>query len=169
MLLYTGYKIKNETDQSLGCELDFSLSCNDSEDGFLHLAHVEFYGYDISGPEDPCKEGMKEGTQGGDLDSIPIPLIRRKGLILQLALRKPKVVDFGLPKLLNRGSKQNFSFSKVRGARGYMALEWIFNLQITSKVDVYSYGVVVLEMVTGKSPTTGPQTFDNIIKMEGVG
>ncbi|KAI7985420.1 putative receptor protein kinase ZmPK1 [Camellia lanceoleosa] len=41
-----GYKIKNETDQSLGCEPDFSLSFNDSEIGFLHLPHVEFYGYD---------------------------------------------------------------------------------------------------------------------------
>ncbi|KAF5932578.1 hypothetical protein HYC85_028749 [Camellia sinensis] len=41
-----GYKIKNETDQSLGCEPDFSLSCNESEIGFLHLPHVEFYGYD---------------------------------------------------------------------------------------------------------------------------
>ena len=29
-----------------------------------------------------------------------------------------------------------------------MVSEWIFNLLITSKVDVYSYGIVVLEMVT---------------------
>ncbi|KAL7245307.1 hypothetical protein ACSBR2_000598 [Camellia fascicularis] len=33
-----------------------------------------------------------------------------------------------------------------------MALEWVFNLPITSKVDVYSYGIVVL-MITGRSPT----------------
>ena len=32
-----------------------------------------------------------------------------------------------------------------------MAPEWVYNLRITSKVDVYSYGIVVLEMVTGKS------------------
>jgi len=48
----------------------------------------------------------------------------------------------------------------IRGTRGYMALEWISNLPITSKVDVYSYGVVVLEMITGKSPT--------IMNIEGV-
>ncbi|KAJ0478683.1 putative protein kinase RLK-Pelle-SD-2b family [Helianthus annuus] len=35
---------------------------------------------------------------------------------------------------------------------GYMAPEWVFKLPITSKVDVYSYGVVVLEMITGRGP-----------------
>ncbi|KAB1220172.1 putative receptor protein kinase ZmPK1 [Morella rubra] len=64
---------------------------------------------------------------------------------------QPKVVDFGLSKLQNRGKPSNSSFSRMRGTRGYMAPEWIFNLPITSKVDVYSYGIVVLEMVTGKS------------------
>ncbi|KAF7149114.1 hypothetical protein RHSIM_Rhsim03G0166800 [Rhododendron simsii] len=49
-----------------------------------------------------------------------------------------------------------------------MAPEWIFNLlAITSKVDVYSYGVVVLEMVTRKSPmTTGGQGSGHIREME---
>ncbi|KAL7162120.1 hypothetical protein ACSBR2_042571 [Camellia fascicularis] len=47
-----------------------------------------------------------------------------------------------------------------------MAPEWIFNFRITSKVDVYSYGVVVLEMVTEKSPMIGLHTFDNLGEME---
>ncbi|KAG7968254.1 hypothetical protein I3843_08G145200 [Carya illinoinensis] len=66
---------------------------------------------------------------------------------------QPKVADFGLSKLLNRGERDHSSFSKMRGTRGYMAPEWVYNRPITSKVDVYSYGIVVLEMVTGKSPT----------------
>jgi serine/threonine protein kinase len=67
---------------------------------------------------------------------------------------QPKLADFGLSKLKNRNNINNNSeFSMIRGTRGYMAPEWIFNLPITSKVDVYSYGVVLLEMVTGKSPT----------------
>ncbi|CAJ1948207.1 unnamed protein product [Sphenostylis stenocarpa] len=70
---------------------------------------------------------------------------------------KPKVADFGLSKLLNQNNLNNSSFSRVRGTRGYMAPEWVFNLPITSKVDVYSYGIVVLEMITGRSPTTGVQ------------
>ncbi|XP_052201469.1 putative receptor protein kinase ZmPK1 isoform X2 [Diospyros lotus] len=72
---------------------------------------------------------------------------------------QPKVADFGLSKLLNRaGGNSNSSFSRIRGTRGYMAPEWILNLHITSKVDVYSYGMVVLEMVTGKTPMIGHHT-----------
>ncbi|KAI9106704.1 hypothetical protein K1719_022232 [Acacia pycnantha] len=66
---------------------------------------------------------------------------------------QPKVADFGLSKLLNRGDERaNSGFSRMRGTRGYMAPEWVYNLRITSKVDVYSYGIVVLEMITGQSP-----------------
>nr|XP_027093143.1 putative receptor protein kinase ZmPK1 isoform X3 [Coffea arabica] len=71
----------------------------------------------------------------------------------------PKLADFGLSKLLRRAEVNDLSFSKIRGTRGYMAPEWIGNLPITSKVDVYSYGVVLLEMVTGRSPKMHVQTF----------
>ena len=66
---------------------------------------------------------------------------------------QPKVADFGLSKIQNRSVLKNSSFSRMRGTRGYMAPDWVFNMPITSKVDVYSYGIVVLEMVTGKSPS----------------
>ncbi|XP_042033187.1 putative receptor protein kinase ZmPK1 [Salvia splendens] len=65
----------------------------------------------------------------------------------------PKVADFGLSKQLKRSDRvANLDMSLIRGTRGYMAPEWVYNLPITAKVDVYSYGVVVLEMVTGLSP-----------------
>ncbi|KAL5559098.1 hypothetical protein UlMin_035309 [Ulmus minor] len=67
---------------------------------------------------------------------------------------QPKVADFGLSKLVKRGELSNSSFSRIRGTRGYMAPEWITNQPITSKADVYSYGIVVLEMLTGRSPTS---------------
>ncbi|XP_030540122.1 putative receptor protein kinase ZmPK1 [Rhodamnia argentea] len=68
---------------------------------------------------------------------------------------QPKVADFGLSKILKREGLKNSSFSRIRGTRGYMAPEWVYNMPITSKVDVYSYGIVVLELVTGRSPTGG--------------
>ena len=73
----------------------------------------------------------------------------------------PKVADFGLSKLFNQAGIENSVFSKIRGTRGYMAPEWVFNLPITSKVDVYSYGMVVLEMITGRSPTSDQTSGDN--------
>ncbi|KAM5565763.1 putative receptor protein kinase ZmPK1 [Rosa sericea] len=78
----------------------------------------------------------------------------------------PKVADFGLSKLLNRGENTSTSsdFSRIRGTRGYMAPEWVHNMPITSKVDVYSYGIVVLEMLTGKNPTES-----NVQSVEGGG
>ncbi|XP_019450537.1 PREDICTED: putative receptor protein kinase ZmPK1 [Lupinus angustifolius] len=75
---------------------------------------------------------------------------------------QPKVADFGLSKLLNRNNLNNASFSMIRGTRGYMAPEWVFNLTITSKVDVYSYGIVLLEMITGRSPRMDMQIVDGV-------
>ncbi|GKD60996.1 S-locus glycoprotein domain-containing protein [Tanacetum coccineum] len=77
----------------------------------------------------------------------------------------PKVADFGLSKLFNQAGIDNSVFSKIRGTRGYMAPEWVFNLPITSKVDVYSYGMVVLEMITGRSPTSDDNQSEEQIRL----
>lgn len=42
-----------------------------------------------------------------------------------------------------------------------MAPEWIFHNPITSKVDVYSYGIVLLELITGKCPNRVQYNMDN--------
>ncbi|RVW44478.1 putative receptor protein kinase ZmPK1 [Vitis vinifera] len=62
---------------------------------------------------------------------------------------EPKIADFVLAKLSQRGGPGSGEFSRIRGTKGYMAPEWAMNLPITAKVDVYCYGVVVLEMVRG--------------------
>ncbi|XP_066372938.1 putative receptor protein kinase ZmPK1 [Miscanthus floridulus] len=61
---------------------------------------------------------------------------------------QPKLADFGLVKLLGQGAGAQM-LSRVHGTRGYIAPEWVLNLTITGKVDVYSYGVVLLELVMG--------------------
>ncbi|MBA0688989.1 hypothetical protein Goari_006741, partial [Gossypium aridum] len=60
----------------------------------------------------------------------------------------PKVADFGLAKLVGR------DFSRVlttmKGTRGYLAPEWISGVAITPKADVYSYGMMLFEIVSGR-------------------
>ncbi|KAL0284513.1 UNVERIFIED_CONTAM: G-type lectin S-receptor-like serine/threonine-protein kinase SD2-2 [Sesamum calycinum] len=65
-----------------------------------------------------------------------------------------KVSDFGLAKLIGR------DFSRVlatmRGTWGYVAPEWISGVAITTKADVYSYGMTLLELIGGRRNVEGP-------------
>ncbi|CAN6297125.1 unnamed protein product [Urochloa humidicola] len=61
-----------------------------------------------------------------------------------------KVSDFGLAKLVNPKDHRHRTLTSVRGTRGYLAPEWLANLPITAKSDVYSYGMVLLEIVSGR-------------------
>ncbi|XP_041003482.1 G-type lectin S-receptor-like serine/threonine-protein kinase At5g35370 [Juglans microcarpa x Juglans regia] len=59
-----------------------------------------------------------------------------------------KISDFGLSKLLS--PEQSGLFTTMRGTRGYLAPEWLTNSSISDKSDVYSYGMVLLEIVRGR-------------------
>ncbi|KAL6603180.1 hypothetical protein ACP70R_043541 [Stipagrostis hirtigluma subsp. patula] len=58
------------------------------------------------------------------------------------------VADFGMAKLVGR----DFSrvLTSVRGTIGYLAPEWISGVPVTAKADVYSYGMVLLELISGR-------------------
>ncbi|CAK7341367.1 unnamed protein product [Dovyalis caffra] len=56
-----------------------------------------------------------------------------------------KLADFGLSKLLNKD--QTRTDTDLRGTVGYLAPEWLRNGPVTSKVDVYSFGVMLLEIL----------------------
>ncbi|XP_030548579.1 G-type lectin S-receptor-like serine/threonine-protein kinase At5g24080 [Rhodamnia argentea] len=60
----------------------------------------------------------------------------------------PKVSDFGLAKLMGR--EHSHVMTMVRGTRGYLAPEWVSNRPVTVKADVYSYGMLLLEIVGGR-------------------
>ncbi|XP_018832270.2 G-type lectin S-receptor-like serine/threonine-protein kinase RLK1 [Juglans regia] len=56
-----------------------------------------------------------------------------------------RIADFGLAKLLMMN--QSHTNTAIRGTKGYVAPDWFRNMPITAKVDVYSYGVMLLEII----------------------
>ncbi|KAI7750729.1 hypothetical protein M8C21_013031 [Ambrosia artemisiifolia] len=67
-----------------------------------------------------------------------------------------KVADFGLsrlaPSLDDNGAGPNYVSTLVRGTPGYLDPEYLLTHKLTDKSDVYSLGVVLLEILTGMRP-----------------
>ncbi|KAM0952325.1 putative protein kinase RLK-Pelle-DLSV family [Dioscorea sansibarensis] len=61
----------------------------------------------------------------------------------------PKISDFGIAKLFCLDETQG-NTNLIAGTYGYMAPEYAMHGHFSTKSDVYSYGVLVLEIVTGK-------------------
>uniref|UniRef100_K3YEJ0 non-specific serine/threonine protein kinase n=1 Tax=Setaria italica TaxID=4555 RepID=K3YEJ0_SETIT len=60
----------------------------------------------------------------------------------------PKISDFGLAKLYD--DKKTHVSTKVAGTFGYLAPEYAMRGHVTEKVDVFAFGVVILETIAGR-------------------
>ena len=67
-----------------------------------------------------------------------------------------KLIDFAISQRTKTGLAAMFSFGKkVQGTRSYMSPEQIRNQNVDARGDIYSYGCVLFELLTGKAPFTG--------------
>ncbi|KAF8107870.1 hypothetical protein N665_0116s0075 [Sinapis alba] len=63
-----------------------------------------------------------------------------------------RVADFGVAKVVDLTGKAPKSMSVIAGSCGYIAPEYAYTLRVNEKSDIYSFGVVILEIVTRKRP-----------------
>ncbi|KAL2523526.1 Protein kinase superfamily protein [Abeliophyllum distichum] len=76
--------------------------------------------------------------------------IKASNILLDKNLN-PKISDFGLAKLFPEN--QTHISTRVAGTIGYMAPEYASRGQLTRKADIYSFGVLLMEVVSGRSNT----------------
>lgn len=74
--------------------------------------------------------------------------IKSNNILLDTDL-EARIADFGLARMMIR---KNETVSMVAGSYGYIAPEYGYTLKVDEKIDIYSYGVVLLELLTGKRP-----------------
>ncbi|XP_019450589.1 PREDICTED: uncharacterized protein LOC109352863 [Lupinus angustifolius] len=76
----------------------------------------------------------------------------------------PKISDFGLAKLYD--DKKTHISTRVAGTIGYLAPEYAMRGHLTEKADVFSFGVVALEVVSGRPNSDSSLEGDKIYLLE---
>uniref|UniRef100_A0A2N9G6Y9 Protein kinase domain-containing protein n=1 Tax=Fagus sylvatica TaxID=28930 RepID=A0A2N9G6Y9_FAGSY len=104
--------------------------------------------------------GAAQGLHYMHNDCVP-PIVHRdvkSSNILLDSEFNAKIADFGLAKMLiNKREGEFTTMSTVAGSFGYIAPEYAHTTRVNEKIDVYSFGVILLELTTGRKANDGDE------------
>ena len=126
---------------------------------YMPLGSLENHLHDLSPSKKPLDWNTRMRIAAGAArgleylhDKMKPPVIYRDLKCSNILLGEdyhPKLSDFGLAKVGPIGDKTHVS-TRVMGTYGYCAPDYAMTGQLTFKSDIYSFGVVLLELITGR-------------------
>ncbi|KAM0837335.1 hypothetical protein ACQ4PT_061733 [Festuca glaucescens] len=106
------------------------------------------------------------GGGGGGGNERPVVIHRdvKSSNILVSEDCEPKLCDFGLA-LWAADAAAQITGDDVAGTFGYLAPEYFMHGKVSDKMDVYAFGVVLLELVSGRKPVSsgGPKGQESLV------
>lgn len=182
--------LRRQADQ----DSDFTIRFEHEAKALAQLTHthiVKIYDY---GDQDGMHYLVMEYLPGGTLKdklSKPIPYLESSRLLIPMARaldyahqrkiihrdvkpsnilftenQQPMLTDFGIAKVITEGqTNSNLTGAKMGlGTPDYMAPEQGLGEKIDYRVDIYSLGIVLFEMLTGQKPFTADNSMAVMIK-----
>ncbi|VVA91832.1 unnamed protein product [Arabis nemorensis] len=104
-------------------------------------------------------EGLEYLHRGSEVKIIHRD-IKTSNILLDQNL-SPKIADFGLARSM--GSDKTQTNTGIAGTLGYLAPEYLIKGQLTEKADVYSFGVLIIEIATGKKNNAFTQGTSSVL------
>ncbi|XP_010931864.1 calcium/calmodulin-regulated receptor-like kinase 1 isoform X4 [Elaeis guineensis] len=105
-----------------------------------------------------------EYLHDGAVPSVVHRDIKSSNILLDRSMRA-RVADFGL----SREEMVSHHASNIRGTYGYLDPEYVSSRSFTKKSDVYSYGILVFELITGRNPQQGLMEYVELAAIDAEG